>query len=134
MGKSWSKTAAFEHFGAAGKNPRWSWSGRSPDGKTVVVTIWRDQLNYKITPAVFSCFGKNSEAWSNRMGNTERIENLIWARDNCGGRFRAVICEAEDVKANPREIRSCFPADNFAMQLTNLDEDTGEFSAIVVPV
>lgn len=134
MVTTWSKTAAFAHFGTAGKNPRWSWSGRSADGDTVAVTIWRDHMNYAAKPPVFSCFGKNTEAWANRAGNTERTENLIWARDHCGGRFRAVVCVAEDVKANPREIRSCFPADNFAMQLVELNEETGEFRAIVVPV
>jgi hypothetical protein len=44
---------AFAHFGAAGKNQRWSWSARSADGRTVVLTVWKDGLNYTRKPIVY---------------------------------------------------------------------------------
>ncbi|MBF9234617.1 hypothetical protein [Microvirga alba] len=45
--------AAFAYFGAAGRNPRWSWSARSPDGKTVVVTMWKDLITYENGTAIY---------------------------------------------------------------------------------
>jgi hypothetical protein len=34
---------AFGFFGAVPVNRQWSWSARSPDGSTVVLTWWKDQ-------------------------------------------------------------------------------------------
>lgn len=129
--KNWNKSEAFAYFGASGKNSRWSWSGRSPDGKTVVLTLWRDEFSYKSEPATYDCFGLKTAIWSNRHGNRERLENLIWARDQCDGLFRVVIAVAEDVKAEPRAIASCFPHPTMVMRITDLDENTGEFRAEV---
>jgi hypothetical protein len=67
--------------------------------------------------------------WKDLPGNRERLENLIWARDHCGGRFRVVITVAEDVNARPRKIAKCFPQDKLIMQITKINEQTGEFRA-----
>src|ERR1019366_2706519 len=48
MPKKWGLAEAFAHFGATGRNQRWSWSARSADGKTVVITLWRDGRNYTV--------------------------------------------------------------------------------------
>lgn len=133
MPKKWRLAEAFAHFGAAGKNQRWSWSARSPDGKTVVITLWRDGLDYGSRPIVYDTFNRpDLYAWKDRLGNRERIDNLIWSRDHCDGLFRVVITVAEDVKANPRKIEDCFPKDEWLMKITDLDENTGEFRAISV--
>lgn len=129
MAKDWSLAAAFAHFGAAGKNPRWSWSARSPDGATVVLTLWRDEFDYTTTPISYSSFGHKVDLWLTRPGNRERLENLIWARDRCGGLFRVVITVAEDVNADPRKIASCAPQPRMIMRIVELDEATGEFRA-----
>ena len=131
MAKNWSKSEAFAYFGAAGKNSRWSWSARSPDGKTVVLTLWADELNYKSVPISYDCFGSKTAIWSDRPGNRERLENLIWARDQCDGLFRVVITVAEDVHAEPRAIKQCHPQRDMVMRLVDLDERTGEFRAEV---
>jgi hypothetical protein len=119
------------HFGATGKNPLWSWSARSADGKTVVITLWRDGLDFGAKPIVYDTFNRaDLKTWTHRLGNRERIDNLTWARDHCDGLFRVVITVAEDVKANPRKIEDCYPKDDWIMQITDLDESTGEFRAV----
>lgn len=121
---------AFAHFGAAGKNQRWSWSARSADGRTVVLTVWKDGLNYTRKPVVYDTFDRpNLNEWKNLPGNRERLENLLWARDHCEGRFRVVITVAEDVNARPRKIVKCYPQDKLIMQITKINEQTGEFRA-----
>ena len=40
----WTRTAAFRFYNAEPSNPNWSWSARSTDGKTVVVTLWNPEF------------------------------------------------------------------------------------------
>jgi hypothetical protein len=126
---------AFAHFGAAGKNQRWSWSARSADGSTVVLTAWKDRLDYTGKPIVYDTFKRpNLNEWKGLSGNRERLDNLIYARDHCEGRFRVVIVVAEDVNASPRKIARCYPQDKLLMKITKMDEQTGEFRAESVDV
>jgi hypothetical protein len=37
-------TEAFRAYGVEPRNANWSWSGKSADGKTVVVTLWKDEF------------------------------------------------------------------------------------------
>jgi hypothetical protein len=123
---------AFAAFGAKGKNPRWSWSAQTPAGK-VVMTFWKDQMNYSTQPISYSTFGSPTlSKWQGRLGNQERIENLKHARDHCDGLMHAVIIEAVDQNAQPRTIARSFPHKRLYMKLTGLNEETGEFSAINV--
>ena len=124
--------AAFAHYGVKPKNPRWSWSARSEDGKIVVMTLWKDHFNFKTSPISYDDFGdEHLQKWVKRPGNIERIENLKWARDNCGGVFRVVVAVAKDVNADPRAIAESYPQDRLSMRLTELNEETGEFRAVV---
>jgi hypothetical protein len=133
MPNNWGLAKAFAHFGAKGKNPRWSWSARSMDGKTIVITLWRDGLDFEAKPIVYDTFNRHDlYKWTDTQGNRERIENLIWARDHCDGHFRVVITVAEDVNAYPRKIENCYPKDDWLMKITALDEKTGEFRALKV--
>jgi hypothetical protein len=104
-------------------------SARSPDGATVVLTLWRDEFDYTTTPISYSSFGHKVDLWLTRPGNRERLENLIRARDRCGGLFRVVITVAEDVNAGSRRISSCAPQPRMIMRIVELDETTGEFRA-----
>lgn len=132
MPKEWTLASAFAHFGTSGRNPRWSWSARSADGAMVVLTLWRDEFDYSTSPVSYSSFGHKVDRWLTRPGNRERLENLIWARDKCDGKFRVVVTVAEDVTADPRKIASCAPQDRMIMRLTELNENTGEFRAELV--
>lgn len=71
----------------------------------------------------------DTEAWRDRPGNRERIDNLKWARDHCSGYFRSVISVAENEDRQPRQIKECFPKPEYNMRLVALNEHTGEFLA-----
>jgi hypothetical protein len=131
MPKSWTLTEAFKYFGATGANPRWSWSARSDDGDVVVMTLWKDQLDYSGEPIKFDCFGDDGlSRWKDKPGNRERAKNLKWALDNCGGEFRVVVTVAKDAEASPRVIQHCYPVDRLIMKIVKLNDDTGEFIAV----
>ena len=70
--------------------------------------------------------------WKEKLGNRERIENLQYARDHCGGLMQVVIIEAVDQNAQPREIARSFPHRRLIMKLVDLNDETGEFRAINV--
>jgi hypothetical protein len=123
--------AAFRAFGAKGNNQRWSWSARTPDGR-VVMTFWQDQFPPR-KPLSYSNVGSRLLAkWQPQLGNQERIDNLIHARDHWGGRMGVVIIRAKDTNADSRQIAEAFARKDLLMQLTELKEETGEFSAVNV--
>ncbi len=133
MTKKSGLAACFKRYGAQGRNPRWSWSARSEDGKTVVLTLWKDGISVSNgVPSYDSFAPEGRAAWIDTPGNRERLENLKWARDNCGGLFRVVITIAKDVHAEPRSISECYPQPNLVMRITAMNEETGEFRAVSV--
>ena len=128
MAKKWRVEDAFAYFnGATCRNRVWSWSARSSDGRTVVVTLWKDRLK-EDGPKITTC-EPGDDSGRLRLGNKERIENLIWARDHCDGAFNVVIVVAEDIKAKPRKAAKRYPHESLIMKLVSLDEDTGKFTA-----
>lgn len=130
MRKNWTLKDAFGHFGAVAKNPRWSWSARSADAKTVVLTWWTDETRYDGDRLIFDMVNHpRLDIWRGRKGNRDRIRNLKLARDNCDGLFRIVWCKARDTKADVREATERWPDNDLRMRLTFLDENTGEFRA-----
>ena len=123
---------AFAFFGTKATNPVWGWSAVSPDQKTVAVTIWSDSIGADGTVDKFG--HPDLEWWKGRLGNKNRIKNLKIARENCGGLFRVVWIEAEDEGAKVKSVARARPIIDYAMKLTNLDEETREFRAIRVSV
>jgi hypothetical protein len=128
MAKRWTHTSAFAHFGTKPHNVQWSWSARSGDGKTVVVTLWQDLFTRERHRLIYSRPGSELSAPDRRPGFRELMENLTWARDNCEGQFKIIIAIAKDVSAEPRAIAECFPSP-MTMKLTHLDVSTGAFTA-----
>lgn len=131
MATNGTLSEAFASFGVKGANPRWSWSARSDDGKTVVLALWQDEFEFVKGEKKMIYHGKVSgDAESlQRPGNRERLENLKWAKENCGGIFHVVVVIAKDTQAEVKEIEECFPKPGLRMIITVLDEDTGEFRA-----
>jgi hypothetical protein len=124
---------AFAHFGTAGKSQRGSSSARTPDGRAVVMTLWKDILDYTTKPISYNTYGRTDlPEWTDKPGNLERIDNLLWARDQCDGMFRVVIAVAENIRASPRKIADCYPQNRMVMKLLDVDEQTGEFRAVNV--
>ncbi len=133
MPKKWKLAEAFAHFNATAKNKRWSRSARSADGKTVIILLWKHLLKLGVKPIVYDTFNRpDPDNWINSPGNRERVDNLIWARDRCDGLFRVVVTVAEDVNAEPRKIKDCYPKDDWVMRITDLNEKTSEFRAVKV--
>ncbi|WP_441230074.1 hypothetical protein AB7828_10155 [Tardiphaga sp. 215_C5_N2_1] len=119
--------ACFEFFGTVPKNPRWSWSGRSPDGKVVSVTFWQDQFEDR--GRVYRSKLRPGEKAMPKAGRTELLENLKWSHENCGGVLHIIIAIPKDPKAEPRSILECFPQKILRMKLTHFDEGTGQYVA-----
>jgi hypothetical protein len=102
------KVNAFAQYGVALKNDQWSWSGISESGE-VILALWQDQFDYRSKPVSYSTYNSPIlEEWKDRLGNRERIANLIHARENCRGEFRAVIVQAVDKFAEPRKVKEAF--------------------------
>ena len=81
-------------------------------------------------PSGFDTFGQAQQRqWTSKLGNKERIENLIHARNRCGGLSRVVMITAKDSTARPRSIAKRYPHPTLVMKLTDLDERTGDFRA-----
>jgi hypothetical protein len=108
----------FEFFGVVPKNTRWSWSGRSPDGKDVAVTLWQDRFSWKTD---------RPGEWKSRAGFVELIENLTHARDNLNGKVHVILAIAKDKTASPRSIDRSFPQPKLKMRVIELDENEGTF-------
>lgn len=126
-----SLSKAFRAFNAKGRNTRWSWSARTPDGR-VVMTLWQDRF-VSGQPLTYSNLGSPTlDQWRDKPGNHERLENLKWARDNWGGLMGVVIIRATDVAEVPRSIADAFPRTDLLMKLQDLNDATGEFSAVNV--
>ena len=134
MKTTYNKKSAFEFFGVKPKVPRQSWSAISEDQKLVVVTIWKDQINYIDKIPQWNTFNlpenQNNKLWVNQFGNKERTKLLKFSLDNLNGLFRVIMTVAKDPNAFPREISSCYPWVGIWMQINKLDEKTGECSAI----
>ena len=130
MAKTVGLAECFKRYGARGRNARWSWSARSQDEKTIVLTLWKDGISVSNGVTTYDSFDPTGHApWIDTPGNRERLENLKWARDHCDGLFRVVITVAKDVNSVPRSIAECYPQPNLVMRITDLNEQTGEFRA-----
>jgi hypothetical protein len=133
MARKWTKTEAFAHFGVSLTNVRWSWSGRTTDGKTVVLALWSDRFTRKTSPIRYEAVRTDAnEKWLARPGNRERLDNLISAQTNCQGLFRVVMLTPKDAQSDPREIAEAFPKSEMLMRITEFDKQTGEFRAELV--
>ena len=129
MPKNWSHRAAFEHFGTTPRNVQWSWSARSQDGEIVVVTLWQDQFKRRDNRLVYESQFDPSGPPDKRPGFRELMDNLVWARDHCDGRFRVIVAKAKDPNSHPRSIEECFPHKKLIMRLKHLNLETGNFAA-----
>jgi hypothetical protein len=92
-----SFTAAFGFFGAVAKNKRsMTWAAQSQDGKTVVLTMWLEEILIEDGCLVYGPHPKTHRSHPDgevRPPARDRIEKLEHARDHCKGRLRAVIID-----------------------------------------
>lgn len=125
------KVEAYAALGAALKNERWAWSGHSADETTVVVTLWADKLREVPGGGLrYDLFdAPDRESWRGKRGNRERIRDLVLARERCGGLFKVVIGRVNETGDAMLEGSVYEARPDLTMQLIDLDETTGEFSA-----
>jgi hypothetical protein len=127
-----SLSEAFGFFNTKLRNTRQDLSGRNEVDGIVVVALWRDRLDYSKRPAVsyrLDRTGMEVPTWIDLPGNRTRLADLQWAREHCEGCFRVVIIEAADLAAEPRVIANASAQQLMVMKITELDEETGEFTA-----
>jgi len=118
-------TEAFRTYGVKPRNPNWSWSGRSEDDKTVVVTLWKDEFN---GPAGQMTYARPDRGdWSDGPGFRYFIEDLVWARDNCEGVVRVIVANPKDERGQTRRIADCYPQERLVMRVIHADPATGAF-------
>ena len=127
MTRKWTRKAAFEYFGTKQRNVRWSCSAKSPDGKTVVVTLWKDVFQTRDGSRVYER-DEFDPGTSGLQRESELMKNLAWAQHKCAGRFNVIIATAKDISADKRSIKECFPT-KMIMRLTSLNPTTGAFAA-----
>jgi len=129
MAENWTLPACFAHFGVVASHRHFSLSAVSSDGKTVVVAMWEDEFERQGDRIIYQSRYRPIFKGKLRRISNQLIANLSWARNHCNGLVRVVIIQAEDVQANPRTIKSCYPDNSLIMRITHLDTQTGVFRA-----
>jgi hypothetical protein len=70
MTRKWTRQEAFGSFGVKLRNYQWSWSARSEDGNTVVLTVWQDLFRRQEDGRLIYLFPALSDAERRGGGNT----------------------------------------------------------------
>ena len=126
MPKSYNHDQCFAFYGTVPRNLRWSWSGRSLDGRHVAVTLWQDR--FEDAGRVYRSWQSDRPGeWRSRPGFVELIENLAHARDVLDGFVHVILAQARDTQASPRSTARCFPQEKLKMRVVELDEREGTF-------
>jgi hypothetical protein len=124
MAKKLTRVAAFRSYNTELPNP-YRWSARSPDGKTVAVSLWKDEFE---GPAGRMVYNRSSmEDWYDGSGKRRFFEDLAWAVTHCDGIVRVIVA-VRDTSAFPHvRTAECYPCKNLLMRVTHLDPVAGTF-------
>ena len=121
----WTRTAAFKFFNTKPRNPNWSWSARSTDGKAVAVTLWKHELSGRAGELTYTRNGMGD--WHEGNGSRAFFQDLIWALMRCDGIVRVIIA-VRDWSASPViRMAECYPQKNLLMRVTHVNLVTGAF-------
>jgi len=125
MAKKWTRSAAFRFYNADPRNINWSWSARSSDGKTVVVTLWKDELKGAAGNMAYD--RGNMRDWHNGPGRRFFFEDLAWALANCDGLLRVIVAVRDHNQARRTRKAEWYPQKNLVMRIVHLDPAVGAF-------
>jgi hypothetical protein len=125
MTNKWTRTASFRFYNTEPRNPNWSWSAVSPDGKTVVVTLWIDGFKGPAGSMVYARRGLGD--WHNGNGNRFFFEDLAWAVANCGGIVRVIVAVRDKRQTGRGKTVECYPRKELIMRVVHLDPKAGAF-------
>jgi hypothetical protein len=117
-------TRAYAKLGATVTSPRQAWARIADDGKSVIVTVWRDDPDAPPPDEITV-----STARPHARGNRNRIKVLGHALAHCKGLFRVIWLTREDRSAIPPTIKGIEPDQDRWMRVTSLDAETGTFTA-----
>jgi hypothetical protein len=129
MRDTWTLSTCFEHFGAARSRRHFAGSAISSDGATVVVAMWEDEFVRQDSRLTYQSRSAPTLKGKSQRVSHQWIAHLKWAISHCNSCVRVVVLAAEDARATPRVIRSCYPDDSLIMQITDFDCKTGVFRA-----
>jgi hypothetical protein len=126
MANKWTRTAAFRFFNTEPRNPNWSWSARSANGRTVVLTLWKHEFR---GPAGNMVYARSDWGdWHQGKGSRFFLEDLTWALAHCGGGVRVIVA-VRDLSASPRvRTAECYPRKNLVMRVMHVNLQTGAFT------
>ena len=128
MARKWTHTEAFRYHNTVSRNPNWSWSARSSDGKTVAVSLWKDEFKGPIGRMVYDRPG--TADWYDGPGKRYFFQDLACAVANCGGIVRVVLVVRDPLE--PGRALECYPQKNWLMRVTRLDPKAGAFRLVQV--
>jgi len=130
ISRKWTLAQAFAYFGAVATNRVWSWSARSPDERTIVLTLWEDRVDRTSGRLIYDTMRHPKlHIWRDKLGNRDRIKNLQLAYGHPDVQVRAVIIKAKDLEARTRSIVSRYPHPRLFLTITQFNPETGEFRA-----
>jgi hypothetical protein len=101
-----ANVAFFESLGAPLKNGRWSWGATRLKDGAIILKVWNDEWRteadgQKWVQIGFPSGTGNVNGWRERQEHIKAIES--------GAQCLLVMCEAEDVSADPRTVASLNP-------------------------
>jgi hypothetical protein len=92
--------------------------------KTVAVCFWKDRLRNENGKLAYVIPETPTAGERQRPGLKQRMKDLEFARDHCGGLVHIIILIAKDVNAQTRSIADCYPT-SMVMKVVELDPKTG---------
>lgn len=118
---------AFAKLGTKSRNRRTAWAAISDDGKTVAVTVWKEEYDFNHGKPKCSYDG----ATPDKAGWKERTEYIQHAIDNCDSLVRVVLIEAKDSRkpGQPREFKQVLRVfDQQWFRVRDFDPETGYYT------
>lgn len=125
---------AFEHLGYSVGAPRQDWSADNANG--ICISLWRKEIGTRDGVLWMSTkvHAGPIENWRNKPGNVKRIQHLLRAQREFGGRVDVVIVSGEPGKsygtAQPW-VAENGRADTH-WQITEFDPETGHFQLVLI--
>jgi hypothetical protein len=100
-----SISSLFAKLGAPLQNTRWSWGAVRKADSAVFLRVWQDRMvvENRVAMMMITHHEKYTEDPDN-LGYQERLEHVRLVRD--GTKCYLIMCEAKDIHAVPREIKT----------------------------
>ena len=124
-------TQAYAAFGLKPKNIQWSWTARNDD--RVAALTWQDHYA-SISEYRFPALDEETRS---RHGFKEMIANLKWALEHKDGVVNILIARSKPRDGDEfynRRIVNVVPRKDLVMKTKDLDETTGSYTGIILPV